>query len=95
MHFAFQLLIIIFCILLYAIFLYYFPPVVDTFVAENAVTNPQKFTDLNALSSRVKQCDLGRLLHEIVRNYGRPSVPGFIYLYHRDDDPDDKQNWPH
>ena len=90
MQFAFQFLIVALFIVLYAIFLCYIPPpVVDSFVAENAITDPQNYTDLNAFSSRVKKCDLGRLLHEVVRDYGRPSVPGFIYLYHRDEDPDD------
>ena len=90
MQFAFQFLIVALFIVLYAIFLCYIPPpVVDSFVAENAITDPQNYTDLNAFSSRVKKCDLGRLLHEVVRDYGRPSVPGFIYMYHLDDDPAD------
>lgn len=37
----------------------------------------------------VKKCDLGKLLHEVVRDYGRPCVAGFIYMYHLYDDPDD------
>jgi hypothetical protein len=90
MKFAVQYLLVAVCILLYTIFLYYFPPpVVDTYFSQNAITDSQQYTDLNAFSSRVKKCDLGRLLHEVVRDYGRHSVPGFIYMYHLDDDPAD------
>jgi hypothetical protein len=91
MKFAVQFLLVSVCIVLYAIFLYYFPPrpVVDSYVSQNAITDLQQYTDLNAFSNRVKKCDIGRLLHEVVRNYGRPSVPGFIYMYHLDSDPAD------
>ena len=91
MKFAFQFLIVGLFIVLYAIFLYYFPPPpeVDTNVAENAIKDPQYFSDLNGFSNRVQKRDLGRLLHEVVRDYWRPCVAGFIYMYHLDNDPDD------
>ena len=89
MKFAVQFLIVGLFIILYAIFLYFVPIVVDTTVAEHAITDPQYFTDLNAFSNRVQKRDLGRLLHEVVRDYRRPCVAGFIYMYHLDNDPDD------
>ena len=60
MNFTFQYLIITLFIILYVIFPYYFPPpVIDTYVSENAITDPQIYTDLNAFSSQVQKCDLG------------------------------------
>ena len=64
MKFAVQFLLVAVCILLYAIFLYYFPPpVVDAYFSQDAINDPQNYTDLNAFSCRVKKCDRDALLH--------------------------------
>ena len=87
MKFVFQFLIVALFIATYTVFLYYSP-----IVEINVITPDTTYydcIDVNLFSNRVKQRYLGRLLHEIVKDYNQPGTAGFIYLYHRDDDPDD------